>query len=856
MGVMSRWVIAVAGSLACFGGCFGGLAAERLLDTGSQVGLASVPLVVVLTVTGAWAERARERKPAPNALEEHVSAEVKDSPHSQAIGQVGGAPLIFGPGTSLTNPVFNLGHNKRHARESLRDRLTVSDRVLVIGDIPQEPAAFQPRAGLMKTLEQNTGGPRVAVVFAVTGVRGVGKTQVAAAHARRRIGERWRLVAWLDASDEGSVVAGLAQVAVAAGIGTLSDDARELATRVRHWLEADGERRLVVFDDAKDLAGLRPFLPAGGAAQVVITSTRRPTAGLGVPVPVGVFSGDEAVAFLTERAELDDNAGARKLATELGCLPLGLAQAAALIARERLEYGVYLERLRSVPLAEYLGRVEGDAYPYRTAEAIVLSLQAVEDADPSGGCATVMGLMAVLSDAGVSRRLLHAVAPTVLGQENDDARVTIDAVTGQLADASLVGFSVDRLVVSAHRLVMRVTRERLATNSALVNVAVPLVTALSELIGDTKPVWADGDWIQELVRQVLALHEHIGRYLGAPSEGAGWDLLQLRRHAVALLAARGDHSTGWVIAAHEKVASDCGKVLGPDHPDTLTSRDNLAAAYAKAGLTNRAIPLHEQTLADRQRVLGPDHPDTLTSRDNLAAASAKAGLTRKAIRLHEQTLADRQRVLGPDHRDTLASRDNLAAAYGVAGLTKKAIPLHEQTLADRQRVLGPDHRDTLASRDNLAGAYLAAGLAGKAISMYEQTLADSERALGPDHRDTLISRLNLATAYRAVGLSRKAIPMYEQILADSERILGPNHPDTFFTRITLAAAYVRARRPRKALPLIKQSFADFDRSYVPDSSMSFIRGRARPLPLRVTVPFLRKRYRPNVKSDSGGLGSS
>ena len=66
-------------------------------------------------------------------------------------------------------------------------------------------------------------------------------------------------------------------------------------------------------------------------------------------------------------------------------------------------------------------------------------------------------------------------------------------------------------------------------------------------------------------------------------------------------------------------------MLGPDHPDTLTSRNNLAAAYQAAGRAAEAIPLYEQTLADRERVLGPDHPDTLTSRNNLAAARAALG---------------------------------------------------------------------------------------------------------------------------------------------------------------------------------------------------------------------------------------
>ncbi len=56
------------------------------------------------------------------------------------------------------------------------------------------------------------------------------------------------------------------------------------------------------------------------------------------------------------------------------------------------------------------------------------------------------------------------------------------------------------------------------------------------------------------------------------------------------------------------------RVLGPDHPSTLASRNNLAIAYVEAGRAAEAIPLFEQTLAARERVLGPDHPRTLTSR--------------------------------------------------------------------------------------------------------------------------------------------------------------------------------------------------------------------------------------------------
>jgi tetratricopeptide (TPR) repeat protein len=74
------------------------------------------------------------------------------------------------------------------------------------------------------------------------------------------------------------------------------------------------------------------------------------------------------------------------------------------------------------------------------------------------------------------------------------------------------------------------------------------------------------------------------------------------------------------IPLYELTLTDAERVLGPDHPQTLMSRNNLAAAYELAGRLDEAIPLYEQTLTDAERVLGPDHPQTLMSRNNLAEA--------------------------------------------------------------------------------------------------------------------------------------------------------------------------------------------------------------------------------------------
>ena len=270
------------------------------------------------------------------------------------------------------------------------------------------------------------------------------------------------------------------------------------------------------------------------------------------------------------------------------------------------------------------------------------------------------------------------------------------------------------------------------------------------------------------------------------------------------------------IEFYEQMLAEREWVLGPDHPYTLTARNNLAGAYKSAGRFGEAIELYEQVLAERERVLGADHLDTLTVRNNLAGAYKSAGRLAEAVELFERVLADRVRVLGPDHPDTLAARNNLASAYDSVGRFGEAIDAWEKLLPDCQRVWGADHPDTLTVRNNLAGAYDSVGRFGEAIDAWEKLLPDCQRVLGADHPDTLTVCNNLASAYDSVGRFGEAIELYERVLAERERVLGADHPDTLTVRNNLAVAYYSVGRFGEAIELFERVLADQERVLGPD----------------------------------------
>jgi hypothetical protein len=146
----------------------------------------------------------------------------------------------------------------------------------------------------------------------------------------------------------------------------------------------------------------------------------------------------------------------------------------------------------------------------------------------------------------------------------------------------------------------------------------------------------------------------------------------------------------------------------------------LAEIFRRKGDYDHALPLFEECLAKRKRVLGEDHPDTLSSLNNLASLLDDKGDYDRALPMYEEYLEKGKRILGEDHPDTLGSLNGLAVLFDNMGDYDRALPLYEECLAKRKRVLGEDHPDTLGSLNNLALLFINKGDCDRSLAVYEE----------------------------------------------------------------------------------------------------------------------------------------
>ena len=702
--------------------------------------------------------------------------------------------------------------------------------------------------------------PRLRVVL--VGMRGCGKSQLASDLAQWCEKQKWHLVAWINATSKEQVRSGLIELADRLGIETQDRNEESIIEQCFSHLESgEPSDRLIVFDNVEDINHLTKLVPRGDGLRVVVTTTNEHgwKNQSWDSIKVGVFSREDSIKCLLQITDSEDREAADAVAQKLGDLPLAIVQAGATACEEDLTLKQYISRLEHYSSSIVIKRVLGDDYTADVSSALFMAVDVALDklgGDEREVARRQLGGLAVLAQSGVPTRWIDPLSPDAYSsdlEENvpDIADKNAHSALTELVKMSVVQQSVNKNVTMLHRLQAQVLREnwgkeKTATCEEAFDAAVEILgrTKFEQLPSNATD--ARRREVSDLIAQLSAIavqdysrslfeREQVRGYLNhafdyADYLGLVYEALELEVAVAVVEDVLGpDHPGtltvrnnlaiayksvgrfGEAIDAWEELLPDCQRVLGADHPDTLSVRNNLALVYDSVGRFGEAIELFEQVLADRVRVLGDDNPYTLSVRNNLAIAYYSVGRFGEAIELFEQVLAERERLLGPDHPDTLTVRNNLAGAYDSAGRFGEAIELYEQVLAERERLLGADHPDTLTGRSNLASAYYSVGRFGEAIDAWEELLPDCQRILGADHPDTLSVRNNLAIAYYSVGRFGEAIELFEQVLDERERLLGPDHPDTLTIRNSLAAAYHSAGRFYEAINAWEELLPDCQR---------------------------------------------
>ena len=629
----------------------------------------------------------------------------------------------------------------------------------------------------------------------LVGMRGCGKTQLAASLAKQCEDANWNLVAWINAVSRESIQSDLVELARELKIGTSDQPTQEQIIRryLNRLQSSEASDRLIIFDNVEDINHLTGLIPSGDGVRVVATTTNK----VGWEdqgwnsIKVEVFDRDESIKYLLTATESTDRDAADTLAHRLGDLPLALAQAAATARNGNLSLARYLDRLDRYRSERVIHPVPGDYYTVDVATALCMTIEdALENLEGGTKQAAryILGALALLAESGVPTRWLDPMSEEHDEQElqdhdraeDEDAH---DALT-ELIHRSIVQQSADKATTMIHRLQAQALREFWDENEAA-EAYESAAILLSKVDVDRFPRNAT----DSRQRETLTLIEQLRAICEQPYSHQLLEytqILSILNHALA---------QAYDLELYQDAITLSGTVcllagrFASNTENLLTLYNNLAVVYQFAGYLDVAITLYEDNLKRSSDLHGAEHFETLYQHCNLLYAYRTAGRLDEAITQSIQLIKVGTKVLGADHRLVLTIRNNLASCYKLAGQLDRAINEYQQVLDDHVRVLGSHDPNTLATRNNLASAYQSASRLNDAINLYTEVLAIGTSVLGEYHPNTLTWRYNLAYALQIAGRIDEAIPHFAKLFAGRTRILGGEHPDTLAAGNNLALAY-------------------------------------------------------------------
>ncbi len=711
---------------------------------------------------------------------------------------------------------------------------------------------------LQATLSQEASNAALTQSYALHGLGGIGKTQIAVEYAYRHRHE-YKAVLWVEAEAQTTLVSGFVALSdlLALPERVEEKDQSRIVAAVLRWLNHH-QNWLLIFDNVEDLAQLKPFLPASGQGAVLLT-TRLPTLGtLARPVEIAPMSMDEGIAFLLARAQprtasgardhIDPHelAAARKLVSAMGGLPLALDQAGAYIEETgcTLAHYSWLYKEHTALLLQRRGRT-GEDHPSSVASTVSFALRRVEA--HSSAAANLLRLCAFLAPDAIPQELFLSD-----GQGDAQTAPAFDALgwdeaLGTLRRYSLITRHTNAGLLSMHRLVQIVLQAQMdqSTYQQWANEAIETVNRCFPPV-ELLTTWSQ---CQRLLPHALACAALIEKEQ-IISEAAG--RLLHRIGAYLLEWAQYAQAASYLIRASLILR----QVLGEQHPVVAESLNHQAELAYFQGDYLRAEHLHRQALRIREQQLGPRHVETAISLNHLAAVCWIQGMYRQAEPLYQRALHIREETLGSDHLDTGETSLNLAALFLDQERYGEAEPLLERSLKIFLHVLGSNHLylmpiyNELGRLSHAQGRYMQArqfyyqaktlgeqahatqhpfyaitlnrlgrlacteGAWTQAEAWYRQALEIWEGVQGPQKPQAQILH-NLAVLSQQLGRTDQALDLYQQALALCEKALPPDHPDTADTLHDLARFHQLQQHDEEARSLYQRALAIRGRAFGP-----------------------------------------
>lgn len=658
---------------------------------------------------------------------------------------------------------------------------------------------------------------------AISGLGGIGKTQVAIEYAYR-YRSHYKAIFWARAETRDVFIADFISMAELLCLPEKNaQDPHHALAAVRNWLHTSADW-LLILDNVEDFSIFKDDIPTGGNGHIILTTRTQATGTLARRINLEQMQPEESTLFLLRRSQLLASdvplveasetlrSTAGTIAHLMDGLPLALDQAGAYIEQTGCSLSDYLDRYRthSSILLSLRGAASSD-HPKSMKATFSLSFAKIELANPAAS--DFLKLCAFFHPDAIPEAIFSGAGQNLgpaLALVADDP-VQFDAIIAVLRTYSLIHRDAEAKILTMHRLVQAILKDDM-DQCAYKTWGERVVRILHRVFPSINIVETDvTSWpaCQQYLPHILACSALIEQEKLYSPEAAS-----LLYRAGSYLFERGLYEEAHPLLQQSLVIRE--QALGADHPDVADSLDKLAQLCEAQWKEAQAERLYQQALDIRMRTLGAGHIGVARSLNNIGFFNFKKGQYAQAEPLFRQALAIFEQTLGADHLDVAQCLHYLAAVQREQGNCAEAEPLHQRALAIREQMLGPNHPHVAASLRSLAITYHEQGKYSLAEPLYQRALAIREQALGPDHPDVAMSLRNLAMLYHQLGKYSQAELFLQRTLKIRERAFGPSHPFVADVLVMLAELYLTQKKHAEAEPLLTGALTTWEQALGPD----------------------------------------